>query len=68
VRRAVAVAALLMALAACGRDQDPGVVPTGPTTGGPPTTSHLLGQCPPGGPDATTPPVGCLGADGKVLH
>jgi hypothetical protein len=67
VRTFVAVLALAAGTAACGSDQDPGVTP-GDTTGGPSTTSHLLSQCPAGGPDATTPAAGCLDPDGKVVH
>jgi hypothetical protein len=68
MRRALSVAALVLALAACGKNQDPGVVPSGGTTGGPTTTSHLVTPCPPGGPDATTPAVGCLDKDGNLVH
>lgn len=67
LRAVVMVCAMAGAVAACGSGQDPGVTP-GNTTGGPSTTSHLLGPCPAGGPDATTPAAGCLDADGKVLH
>jgi hypothetical protein len=59
----VAVAAL--AATGCGSEQDPGV-PAGPS--GPVTTSVTLGTCPPGGPDATTPPAGCLAEDGTVVR
>ena len=68
MRRFVAVAVLLLAATACGKNQDPGVVVPEGTTGGPTTTSHLLSNCPPGGPNTTTPPAGCLGTDGKVLY
>lgn len=67
LRAVVVVLALVGAVSACGSDQDPGVTP-GSTTGGPSTTSHVLGPCPAGGPDATTPAAGCLDPDGKVLH
>ena len=61
------VAALLVLLAAaCSSGQDPGITPS--TESGPTTTSHTLGACPAGGPDATTPPAGCLDADGNVQH
>ncbi len=53
-------------LAGCASGQDPGLVDQQPT--GPTTTSHTLGPCPPGGPDATTPPAGCLDANGQVLR
>lgn len=68
MRRVVAVAALVLALAACGQGQDPGVVPTDGTNAGPSTTSHLVTPCPPGGPDATTPEVGCLDKGGNLVH
>jgi hypothetical protein len=65
---AVAVGVLLTAgVAACGSDQDPGIDhPAG--SNGPSTTSHFLGPCPAGGPDATTPAAGCVDKDGRVLH
>jgi hypothetical protein len=62
--RGLAVA-LLIALAACSSGQDPGVTSV---DGGPTTTSRPLAPCPPGGPDATTPPAGCIGDDGSVLR
>jgi hypothetical protein len=65
VRRALLVAALL--LAACSSGQDPGV-PTAPGDSSPATTSRALEACPPGGPDATTPAAGCLDEDGMVVH
>ena len=68
MRRVVAVAALLIAVAACGKNQDPGVISPGSTTGGPTTTSHLLSSCPAGGPNTTTSPAGCLDANGKVVY
>ena len=64
--RLLAVAALLLAVAACGKDQDPGVVPSGST--GPTTTSHLLESCPPRASDAAIPPEGCLGPGGAVVY
>lgn len=67
LRTVVVVLALAAGVTACGSDQDPGVTP-GNTTGGPSTTSRLLGPCPPGGPDATTPAAGCLDEDGKVVR
>ena len=60
------MAALLVVLGACASGQDPGV-PTAPA-GGPSTTSRALDRCPPGGPDATTSPAGCVGEDGAVIH
>jgi hypothetical protein len=57
---------LTVGIAACGNDQNPGIQPTG--TSGPATTSHFLSSCPPGGPNATTPPAGCLDAHGNVVH
>jgi hypothetical protein len=59
----VAVAAL--AATGCGSEQDPGV-PAAPS--GPATTSVTLTACPPGGPDGTTPPAGCLAEDGTVVR
>ena len=67
MRRAVAAMVLVMA-AACASGQDPGVDPGTSTSSGPTTTSHVLGPCPDGGPDATTPPAGCLDPDGNVVH
>ena len=64
-RRAGTAALLALALlvsAGCDDGQDPGV----PAGDAPAQTSDTLGACPPGGPDATTPPAGCLGEDGRV--
>ncbi len=63
------VAALILVVAAaCSAGQDPGVE-TGPSAGtGPSTTSRMLAPCPAGGPDASTPPAGCLDPDGNVVH
>jgi hypothetical protein len=67
-RRLLAVVlAGALALGGCESSQDPGLDP-GVGTGGPAPTSDTLPDCPPGGPDATTPPAGCLGSDGRVLH
>ena len=63
-RVAALLCALALAVTACESDQDPGITPA--TGDGPASTSVTLGQCPPGGPDATTPPAGCLGPDGSV--
>lgn len=57
--------AAALALAACESTQDPGLDP-GAGTSGPAPTSDTLPDCPPGGPDATTPPAGCLGPGGAV--
>lgn len=65
VRSVSAALVALSALAGCGAQQDPGV-PLAPA--GPQITSVTLGPCPPGGPDATTPPAGCLDPDGNVLR
>ena len=64
---AAVVLAAVVALGACSDGQDPGL---DPGLGGdqPGTTSNTLGQCPAGGPDETTPPAGCIGADGQVLR
>lgn len=53
-----------VALVACADNQDPGLVDS-PGSGAD-TTSNTLGQCPSGGPDATTSPAGCIDADGQV--
>lgn len=58
--------AVLAAAAGCSSGQDPGIAP--PNSGGSVTTSRALGPCPSGGPDATTPPAGCLAEDGSVLR
>ena len=65
-RRAVAVslALLLAGAAGCADEQDPGFAPQGSSG----RTSDTLGRCPAGGPDATTPPAGCLSRDGQVLR
>ena len=69
MRRVVLALALLLAVGACSRDQDPGIVPTASTRPGDTTLPpQLLGECPPGGPDATTPPAGCVDEDGVVQH
>jgi hypothetical protein len=68
--RAAAVALVLLAagpLAACGSNQDPGIVPDD-TGGGPTTTSHLLQPCPAAGSGETIPDAGCLDSSGKVVH
>ena len=64
-RRAVALL-LVVAAAACASGQDPGLTPS--TESGPTTTSHTLQPCPDGGPDATTPPAGCVDPDGNVVR
>lgn len=64
MRRGVAAVALVLVLAACESDQDPGLDPG--VVDAPAGTSDTLGTCPPGGPDATTPEAGCLGPDGSV--
>ncbi len=66
MRRALLVAAIVLA-SACTSEQDPGV-PATPDDGGPSTTSRVLERCPPGGPDASTPPAGCLDDDGSVVR
>lgn len=53
-----------LALAGCSGEQDPGFAPSDT----PSETSDTLGDCPPGGPDATTPPAGCLDLSGQVLR
>ena len=66
-RLAVLVVAAALSLAACESSQDPGLDP-GIGTDGPAPTSDTLPDCPPGGPDATTPEAGCLGPGGSVLR
>lgn len=63
LRRFVVAAGLLAA--SCAAD-DPPALDTDPSA--PAITSDTLGACPPGGPDATTAPAGCLDADGRVLR
>ena len=63
-RRWILAAAIVLVLAGCESDQDPGLDPgVGEADA---RTSDTLGTCPPGGPDATTPEAGCLGPDGAV--
>ncbi len=57
---------VLVGLAACSNDQDPGIVPN--DVGGSEGTSNYLQRCPDGGPDETTPSAGCLDEDGAVLR
>jgi hypothetical protein len=71
VRRAVAVALLTLsiAVAGCSSGQDPTFEedqPSGPTSSTEP--GRHLQACPPGGPDETTPPAGCLDDDGNVIY
>ena len=63
-RRAAVAVALVLVLAGCESDQDPGLDPG--VVEGTARTSDTLGTCPPGGPDATTPDAGCIGPDGSV--
>ena len=58
----------LFGAAARSDGQDPGLDPGVGSGDEPATTSNTLGQCPAGGPDATTPPAGCIGPDGQVLR
>ncbi len=62
-RLAPAVALALTLLVGCSDGQDPGLAPGGER---PESTSNTLGQCPPGGPDATTPVAGCIDSGGQV--
>lgn len=59
----VAALVLAVSVAACSSGQEPELVPS---DDGPTTTSRMLEACPPGGPDETTPPAGCLDDDGHV--
>ena len=72
LRRTVLAAAVLVGAsgaAACSRDQDPGIVPSESTVKGATTPPPQLPQdCPPGGPDATTPAAGCVDEDGNIQH
>ena len=61
---AALVAAVVLSLAACGSEQDPGVDGSGATR----PSSQTLPPCPDGGPDATTPAAGCLDPDGEVVR
>lgn len=63
-RWAALVLLAAMAATGCTDGQEPGIVPG--SSDGPAPTSDTLGRCPPGGPDATTPPAGCIGEDGTV--
>ena len=63
-RRWLLAAAVVLALAGCESDQDPGLDPG--VVEGTGRTSDTLGSCPPGGPDATTPDAGCIGPEGSV--
>ena len=65
-RLVIALLLVLVAVGSCSSGQDPGISPG--TTSGPGTTSRTLQPCPDGGPDATTPPAGCLDEDGNVLR
>jgi len=64
------LAALLLVagavLGGCESTQDPVLDPG--LTDGPAPTSDTLPDCPAGGPDATTPDAGCVGADGAVVR
>jgi predicted small secreted protein len=64
---AAAVVAVALLLAGCETGQDPGL-DTGPGADAPATTSDTLPDCPPGGPDATTPDAGCIDGDGAVVR
>ena len=66
MRRLAAVSLLVVGAAACSSGQDPGLTPGDPSA--PSTTSQTLPPCPDGGPDATTPPAGCLDEDGAVVR
>ena len=70
MRRALAAGAVavLLVAPACSSGQDPGVeqAPTGDR--GSTAPPQLLQPCPPGGPDETTPPAGCVDEDGTVRH
>lgn len=60
----VLVALVAVALAGCTADDPPALDVDSVEV--PDSTSDTLGACPAGGPDATTPPAGCLDADGQV--
>ena len=63
-RVVLAVVLGLVAMAACAAGQDPGITPVSSDSTA--TTSRTLAACPPGGPDSTTSPAGCLAGDGSV--
>jgi hypothetical protein len=65
-RRLLAVALAVSIGAACSSGQEPEIAPA--SDGGPVTTSRALQPCPPGGPDETTPPAGCLDDEGNVVR
>ena len=65
IRSIAAAVVLAVSVLGCSDSQDPGLDPGADE---PATTSNTLGGCPPGGPDATTPPAGCIGDDGQVLR
>lgn len=62
--RPVLVALVVVALVGCAADDPPALDVDGVEV--PDSTSDTLGSCPAGGADATTPPAGCLDADGQV--
>ena len=62
-RRSAAAVFALGLLVGCTDEQDPGLAPGEER---PRETSDTLGRCPPDGPDATTPPAGCVDAEGRV--
>lgn len=66
-RTAAVLVAGGLVLAGCETGQDPGL-DTGPRGDAPVTTSDTLPDCPPGGPDLTTPDAGCLDDDGRVVR
>jgi hypothetical protein len=69
VRRRVAAASLLVvALAACSSGQDPGLEESPSGSTGSTDAPQLLEPCPPGGPDESTPPAGCVDDEGNVRH
>lgn len=70
-RRNLAAAVGMVAglvLGACTDEQDPGLDQQIDVDDGSRPPSNTLGDCPPDGPDATTPAAGCLDDDGTVLR
>jgi hypothetical protein len=63
-----AAAAAVVLVGACASGQDPGLEQGPAADRGSTTTPQFLQACPPGGPDATTPPAGCVDEDGNVRH
>ena len=70
MRRVLLAAALVLVglTAACGSDQDPGLDSPATVVGQTTAPPQLLTDCPPGGPNASTPAAGCVDSKGNVRH